>query len=65
MLKGEQKEAVSHSWEDFPFCASISTPRFIFRRSASQILSTPAPSEILNRILVEMYLFFLSTEITG
>ena len=30
VLKSEQKEAVSHSREDFLFCGSISAPRCIF-----------------------------------
>ena len=51
----EQKEAVSRSREDFPFCGSISAPRCIIAR---RILSTPAHSEILNRFPVEMYLVF-------
>ena len=55
MLKCEQKEAVSHSREDFPFCGSISAPRCIFNRIARPIVSTPAHSEILNRFPVEMY----------
>ena len=59
VLKREQKEAVSRSWEDFLFCGSISAPRCIFKRIARQILSTPAHSEILNRFPVEMYLVFL------
>ena len=58
VLKREQKEAVSRSQEDFPFCGSISAPRCIFKRIARQILSTPAHSEILNRFPVEMYLAF-------
>ena len=58
MLKREQKEAVSRSREDFPFCGSISAPRCIFKRIARRILSTPAHSEILNRFPVEMYLVF-------
>ena len=58
VLKREQKEAVSHSWEDFPSCGSISAPRCIFKRIARRILSTVAHSEILNRFPVEMYLVF-------
>ena len=46
VLKREQKEAVSCSWEDFPFCGSISAPRCILKRIARRILSTPAHSEI-------------------
>ena len=46
VLKREQKEAVSRSQEDFPFCGSISAPRCIFKRIARRILSTPARSEI-------------------
>ena len=58
VLKREQKEAVSRSQEDFPFCGSISAPRCIFKRIARRILSTPTHSEILNRFPVEMYLVF-------
>ena len=58
VLKSEQKEAVSLSREDFPFCGSISAPRCIFKRIARRILSTPANSEILIRFPVEMYLVF-------
>ena len=58
VLKREQKEAVSHSREDFPFCGSISAPRCIFKRIARRILSSSAHSEILTRFLVEMYLVF-------
>ena len=58
MLKREQKEAVSRSREDLPFCVSISAPRCIFKRIARRILSTPAHSEILNRFPVKMYLLF-------
>ena len=58
MLKREQKEAVSCSREDFPFCGSISAPRCIFKRIARQILTTPVHSDILNRFPVEMYLVF-------
>ena len=46
VLKREQKEAVSRSQGDFPFCGSISAPRCIFKRIAKRILSTPARSEI-------------------
>ena len=46
VLKHEQKEAVSRSREDFPFCGSISAPQCIFRRIARRILSTPAHSEL-------------------
>ena len=56
--KREQKQAVSRSREDFPFCGSISAPRCIFKRIARRILSTPAHSEILNRFPVEVYLDF-------
>ena len=35
MLKQEEKEAVSHSGEDFSSCGSSSRPRCIFKRSAS------------------------------
>ena len=55
----------AHPWEDFPSCVSISTPRCVFKRYATQILSTPALSETLYRFLVKMYLFFSSTEITS
>ena len=58
VLKREQKEAVSRSREDFPFCGSISAPRCIFKRIARRILSTPVHSEILNRFPVKMYLVF-------
>ena len=58
MLKREQKEDVSRSREDFPFCGSISAPRCILKRIAWRILSTAAHSEILNRFPVEMYLVF-------
>ena len=58
VLKREQKEAVSRSQEDFPFCGSISAPQCIFKRIARRILSTPAHSEILNRFPVEMLLVF-------
>ena len=58
VLKREQKEAVSRSREDFPFCESISAPRCIFKGIARRILSSPANSEILNRFPVEMYLVF-------
>ena len=34
VLKREQKEAVSPSWEDLPSCGSISTPQCIFKRIA-------------------------------
>ena len=54
-VKREQKEAVFRSQEDFPTCGS-SSPRCIFKRSASRILSTPALSG--RNILV------LSAEIT-
>ena len=58
VLKREQKEAVSRSREDFPFCESTSAPRYIFKRIARRVLSTPSHSEILNRFPVEMYLLF-------
>ena len=32
------------SQEDFPICGSSSTPRYIFKRSARRIFSTPALS---------------------
>ena len=44
VLKREQKEAVSRSWEDFPSSGSISSPRCIFKRITWRILSTPAHS---------------------
>ena len=62
VLKRGQKEVVSRSQEDLPSCGSISTPQCIFKTIARRILS--ALSEILNRFSVEMYLFFLSAEIT-
>ena len=46
VLKREQKEAVSRSQGDFPFCGSISASRCIFKRIAKRILLTPARSEI-------------------
>ena len=58
VLNREQKQAVSRSREDFPFCGSISAPQCIFKRIARRILSIPANSEILNRFPVEMYLVF-------
>ena len=41
VLKREQKEAVSHSREDFPSGGSISTLRCTFKRIAGRILPTP------------------------
>ena len=38
VLKQEQKEAVSRSREDIPFCGSTPAPRCIFKRIARQIL---------------------------
>ena len=58
VLKREQKEAVSRSQEDFPYCRSISAPRCTFKRIARRILSTLAHSKILNTFPVKMYLVF-------